>query len=204
VAAAIGAGLPVSEPRGSMIVDIGGGTTDFAVMSLGGVVFSKSIRTAGHAMDEAIINYVRYNHRLLLGASSAEAIKKEAGSAMPRANGSRVSVPVRGRDLQRGLPTEIMLDPHDIATALSLPIQQIVNGIQQALAEIPPDLAGDIADSGICLTGGGALLDKLDVRLSNETGVKFKVAEDPLRCVARGSGMALERLDDMAALLIKP
>jgi rod shape-determining protein MreB len=204
VAAAIGAGLPISEPRGSMIVDIGGGTTDFAVMSLGGVIYSRSIRTAGHAMDEAIINYVRFNHRLLIGASSAEAIKKEAGSAMPRANGARIAVHIRGRDLQRGLPTQITLEPHDIASALSLPIQQIVNGIQQALAEIPPDLAGDIAESGIYLTGGGALLDKLDVRLSNETGVKFRVAEDPLRCVVRGSGMALERLDSMADLLIKP
>ncbi len=204
VAAALGAGLPVSEPRGSMIVDIGGGTTDFAVMSMGNVIYSRSIRTAGNAMDEAIINYVRFNHHLLVGASSAEAIKKEAGTAIAKANGTRVTVHVRGRDLQRGLPTEITLEPQDIANALSLPIQQIVTGIQQALSEIPPDLAGDIAQAGIFLTGGGALLDKLDVRLSNETGVKFRVAEDPLRCVARGSGIALEQLGSMADLLIKP
>jgi rod shape-determining protein MreB len=113
-------------------------------------------------------------------------------------------VQIRGRDLQRGLPAEITLESQDIAAALTLPIQQIVNGIQHALAEIPPDLAGDIADSGIFLTGGGALLDKLDVRLTHETGVKFKIAEDPLRCVARGSGLALEQLDEVADLLIKP
>jgi rod shape-determining protein MreB len=204
VAAALGAGLPISEPRGSMIVDIGGGTTDFAVLSLGGIIYSRSIRTAGNAMDEAIINYVRFNHHLLIGAASAEAIKKEAGSAIAKANGTRVSVHIRGRDLQRGLPTAITLEPHDIACALALPIQQIVAGIQQALSEIRPELAADVCDAGIYLTGGGALLDKLDVRLASETGVKFRVAEDPLRCVARGTGMALEQLDSMKDFLIKP
>ena len=204
VAAAIGAGLPISEPRGSMIVDIGGGTTDIAVLSLGGVIYSHSIRTAGHAMDEAIIDYIRTKHRLLIGSASAEAIKKEAGSAITKVNGERVAVHIKGRDLQRGFPTEIKLEPHDIAEALSPPLQQIVDGIHQALADIPPELAGDICESGVYLTGGGALLDRLDVRLSNETGVKFKIAEDPLRCVVRGSGMALEKLDTLADLLIKP
>ena len=204
VAAAIGAGLPVTEPRGSMIVDIGGGTTDIAVTSLGGVLYSRSFRTAGHAMDAAIINYIRFNHRILIGEATAEALKKESGSAIAKVNGARVSIPIKGRDLQRGLPREVILQSEDIADALGAPIQQILEGIQQALADIPPDLASDIGDAGIYLTGGGALLSGLDVRLAQETGVKFKIAEDPLRCVARGTGMALEQLESITDLLIKP
>ncbi len=204
VAAAIGAGLPISETRGSMIVDIGGGTTDIAVLSMGEVIYSHSIRTAGNAMDEAIVNYVRFKHHLLIGAASAEAIKKESGSALAKTNGERVTIHMKGRDLQRGFPTEIALEPQDIAEALSLPIQQIVGGIRQALADVPPELVADLCDSGIYLTGGGALLERLDLRLAQETGVKFKIAEDPLRCVARGTGMVLEQLDAMAHLLIKP
>ncbi len=204
VAAAIGAGLPVSEPRGSMIVDIGGGTTDIAIMSFGGVLYSRSIRTAGRTMDEAIVNYVRYNHRILIGATIAEAIKKESGTAITKANGSPVAIHIRGRDMQRGLPAEITLRSHDIANALSLPIQQIVGGIQQAMAEVPPELAADVCESGIHLTGGGALLDRIDVRLFEETGVRFKIADDPLRCVVRGTGIALENLDTMGDFLIKP
>jgi rod shape-determining protein MreB and related proteins len=201
VAAALGAGLPIDEPKGSMVVDIGGGTTDIAVLSLGGVIYSRSIRTAGNAMDEAIINHIRLKHRLLIGTRSAETIKKEAGTALARANGTRVSVHIRGRDLQRGLPTEITLEPADIAAALNLPIQQMVHGLQQALAEIPPELAADICDSGIYLTGGGALLDKLDARLSTELGIPVKIAEEPLRCVAKGSGIAIENLKRMANFL---
>jgi rod shape-determining protein MreB len=182
VAAAVGAGLPITETRGSMIVDIGG----------------------GNAMDEAIVNYVRFKHHLLIGSASAEQVKKEQGSALAKANGERVTIHMKGRDLQRGFPTEITLEPHDIAEALSLPIQQVVGGIRQALADVPPELVADLCDSGIYLTGGGALLDRLDVRLAQETGVKFKIAEDPLRCVVRGTGMALEQLDSMAHLLIKP
>ena len=204
VAAAIGAGLPISETRGSMIVDIGGGTTDIAVLSMGEVIYSHSIRTAGNAMDEAIVNYVRFKHHLLIGSASAEAIKKESGSALAKTNGERVTIHMKGRDLQRGFPSEIALEPQDIAEALSLPIQQIVGGIRQALADVPPELVADLCDSGIYLTGGGALLEKLDMRLAQETGVKFKIAEDPLRCVARGTGMVLEQLDAMAHLLIKP
>jgi rod shape-determining protein MreB len=204
VAAALGANLPISEPRGSMIVDIGGGTTDIAVLSLGGVIYSHSLRTAGHAMDEAIIDYIRTRHRLLIGRASAEAIKKEAGTAINKVNGTHVAVHIKGRDLQRGFPTEIKLQTHDIAEALSPPLQLIIDGIQRALNDIPPELAGDICESGVYLTGGGALLDRLDARLSNETGIKFKVAEDPLRCVVRGSGIALERLDTLGDLLIKP
>ena len=204
VAAAIGAGLPISETRGSMIVDIGGGTTDIAVLSMGEVIYSHSIRTAGNAMDEAIVNYVRFKHHLLIGSATAEAIKKESGSALAKTNGERVTIHMKGRDLQRGFPTEILLEPQDIAEALSLPIQQIVGGIRQALADVPPELVADLCDSGIYLTGGGALLERLDLRLAQETGVKFKIAEDPLRCVARGTGMVLEQLDAMAHLLIKP
>jgi rod shape-determining protein MreB len=204
VAAAIGAGLPITETRGSMIVDIGGGTTDIAVLSMGEVIYSHSIRTAGNAMDEAIVNYVRFKHHLLIGSATAEAVKKEQGSALAKANGERITIHMKGRDLQRGFPTEISLEPHDIAEALSLPIQQIVGGIRQALADVPPELVADLCDSGIYLTGGGALLERLDLRLAQETGVKFKIAEDPLRCVARGTGMVLEQLDSMAHLLIKP
>jgi rod shape-determining protein MreB len=135
---------------------------------------------------------------------NAETIKREAGSAIAKANGAQVAIHIKGRDLQRGFPAEIMLEPGDIAEALSLPIQQIVGGIRQALTDVPPELTADIADAGIYLTGGGALLERLDVRLANETGVKFKIAEDPLRCVVRGTGTALEQLETMADLLIKP
>lgn len=204
VAGAIGAGLPIHEPRGSMVVDIGGGTTDIAVMSMGSVIYSKSIRTAGNAMDEAIVNYARFKHHLMIGAPNAEVVKKESGSAVAKANGTHVAIRLKGRDMQRGFPAEITLGPHEIADALTLPIQQIVGGIRQALADVPPELTADIAEAGIYLTGGGALLEKLDVRLQQETGVTFKIAEDPLRSVVRGTGMALERLDEMADLLIKP
>jgi rod shape-determining protein MreB len=204
VAAAIGADLPISETRGTMILDIGGGTTDIAVLSMGAVMYARSIRTAGNAMDEAIVNYVRFKHHLLIGVPSAEIIKREAGSAVPKTNGERVSIHLKGRDLQRGFPTEIKLEPEDIAEALTHPIQQIVQGIRQALADVPPEIVADICESGIYLTGGGALLEKLDVRLGNETGVKFKIADDPLRCVVRGTGKVLEQVDAMADLLIRP
>jgi rod shape-determining protein MreB and related proteins len=204
VAAAIGAKLPITEPRGSMIVDIGGGTTDIAVLSMGSVIYSHAIRAAGNAMDEAIVNYVRFKHNILIGATNAEAIKKESGCAVAKANGTHVTIQIKGRDLQRGFPAEIALEPHEIAEALTLPIHQIVGGIRQALADVPPELTADICDAGIYLTGGGALLEKLDARLQSETGVKFRIAEDPLRCVVRGTGMALEQLDAMANFLVKP
>ena len=204
VAAALGAGLPIAEPRGSMIVDIGGGTTDIAVLSMGSVLYSRSVRAAGNAFDEAIVNYVRFKYNVLMGATIAETIKKDSGCAIARANGERVAIHIKGRDLQRGFPTEITLEPHDIAEALTLPIQQIVGGIRAALADVPPELTADVCDSGIWLTGGGALLERLDARLTQETGVKYRIAEDPLRCVVRGTGKALEQIDDMADLLIKP
>jgi rod shape-determining protein MreB len=204
VAAAIGAGLPIKEPRGSMVVDIGGGTTDIAVLSMGSVLYSRSVRSAGNSFDEAIVNYVRFKYNLLIGATSAENIKKNSGCAIAKANGERMPIHIKGRDLNRGFPADITLEPEDIPQALNLPIQQIVGGIRQALADVPPELTADICDSGIYLTGGGALLDRLDARFSQETGVKFKIAEDPLRCVARGTGKALEQLDTMADFLVKP
>jgi rod shape-determining protein MreB and related proteins len=204
VAAAIGAGLPITEARGSMVVDIGGGTTDIAVLSMGSVLYSRSVRSAGNAFDEAIVNYVRFKYNLLIGATSAEAIKKESGCAIAKANGERMPIHIKGRDLHRGFPADIALTPDDIPQALNLPIQQIVGGIRQALADVPPELTADICEAGIYLTGGGALLDRLDTRLSQETGVKFKIAEDPLRCVVRGTGKALEELDTMSDFLVKP
>src|SRR3990170_1840640 len=141
---------------------------------------------AGNSFDEAIVNYVRFKYNLLIGATSAETIKKDAGCAIAKSNGERMPIHIKGRDLHRGFPADIILEPDDIPQALNLPIQQIVGGIRQALADVPPELTADICDSGIYLTGGGALLDRLDARLAQETGVKFKIAEDPLRCVARG------------------
>src|SRR3990170_5514760 len=169
IAAAIGAGLPIQEPRGSMVVDIGGGTTDIAVLSMGSVLYSRSVRSAGNSFDEAIVNYVRFKYNLLIGATSAESIKKESGCAIAKVNGERMPIHLKGRDLHRGFPADIALTSDDIPQALNLPIQQIVGGIRQALADAPPPLTPDICDSGIYLTGGGALLDRLDARLSPET-----------------------------------
>lgn len=201
VAAALGAGLDIAQPRGVMVVDIGGGTTDIAVMSLGGVLYSRSLRTAGNAMDEAIINYMRNRHSLLIGAATAESIKIEAGAAITHANGRSVEIHIKGRDLKRGVPNQIKLEPTDIAEALEPPLALIADGVRLALEQIPPELAADIYEDGICLTGGGALLDKIAIKLSRVTGVKYKIPEDTLRCVVIGTGMALERGDDVKDLL---
>ena len=202
VAAALGVGLPINEPKGSMVVDIGGGTTDIAVLSLGGVIYSYSLRTAGDAMDEAIINYVRNKHHLLVGETSAELIKKEAGTAAWKANGTPVDIHIRGRNLRSGMPTNITLGPRDIADALDGPVGLIGGAIRHALEELPPELAADIVERGIFLTGGGALLQNLDYRLTEYTGVQFSVPDDPLRCVAIGTGKALESLEEYKELLI--
>ena len=201
VAAAIGIGLPVSEPRGTMVVDIGGGTTDIAVISLGGVLYSRSIRTAGNAFDEAIINYMRNKHNLLIGQTSAEMIKIDAGTALARANGKTIEINIKGRDLKKGIPSQIILEPSDIANALKQPLTLVADAVKVALEQIKPELAADIYDDGIYLTGGGALLDKISTRLSRETGVKYNTPDDPLRCVAMGTGLALERLEDIKDLL---
>ncbi|MGI9412579.1 MAG: rod shape-determining protein [Hyphomicrobiales bacterium] len=201
MAAAIGAGLPVNEPVGSMVVDIGGGTTEVAVVSLGGIVYSSSIRVGGDKMDQAIINYIRRTYNLLLGEASAERIKKECGTAAATVNGEEVKIRIKGRDLATGVPKAIKLGQAQIAEALSEPVGQIVEAVKVALEVTPPELVADIVDSGVVLTGGGALLTNLDKVLSAETNLPITVAEDALSCVAEGTGKALEHLKSMKNIL---
>ncbi len=192
MAAAIGAGLPVMEPTGSMIVDIGGGTTEVAVISLGGIVYTRSARVAGDKMDEAIIGYIRRVHNLLIGESTAERIKKEIGSACPPAEGEGRTMQIKGRDLMNGVPKEIVVSERQISEALAEPVSQIVEAVKSALENTAPELAADIVDKGIVMTGGGALLSNLDYVLRYATGLPVTVADDPLTCVAIGTGQALE------------
>ncbi len=201
MAAAIGAGLPIHEPAGSMVVDIGGGTTEVAVLSLGGIVYSRSVRVGGDKMDEAIINYLRRSSNLLLGEASAERIKTEIGSASPPEAGEGLSMDVKGRDLMRGVPREVRVHEAMVAEALSEPVEQIVDAVKVALEATPPELAADIVDKGIVLTGGGALLRNLDAELRARTGLPVTIADDPLSCVVLGSGRALENLHAMKGLL---
>lgn len=204
VAAALGAGLPVEEPAGSMVVDIGGGTTDIAVLSLGGVVQARSLRCAGNRMDEAIIRFVRRTHQLLIGEINAERIKIEAGSASQAMNGRAAEIHIRGRDLRHGKPKSIVLAPKDIADALTPCVEEMGEFIQRALEDLPPEVSSDVCERGIYLTGGGALLDKLDVELERRVGVKFRVPELPLECVVRGSAIVLADLAAHEHLLIRP
>ncbi len=198
MAAAIGAGLPVSEASGSMVVDIGGGTTEVGVMSLGGMVYKGSIRVGGDKFDEAIINYIRRNYGMLIGEQTSEAIKKTIGSAFP---GSEVrDMEIRGRNLSEGIPRSFTVTSNEILEALTDPLNQIVTAVKVALAQTPPELASDIADRGMMLTGGGALLRDLDRLLLEETGLPVHIAEDPLTCVVRGSGIALERMDKLGGV----
>ena len=192
VAAAIGAGLPVGEPTGSMVVDIGGGTTEVAVLSLGGVVLCTSVKTAGDKFDEAIIEYMRTTHKLAIGESTAERMKKEIGTASPPDDGEGKSMAVKGRDLISGLPKELMISQRQIAEALSEPVAQIIDTIKKALEQTPPELASDIVERGIMLTGGGSLLENLDRVLRRSTSLPISIAEDPLLCVVMGTGRALE------------
>ena len=180
MAAAIGAGLPVTEPPGSMVVDIGGGTTEVAVISLGGIVYARSVRVGGDKMDDAIISYIRRNHNLLVGESSAERIKKEIGSACPPEEGEGRSIQIRGRDLMNGVPKEITITERQIAEGLADPVAQIVEAVKVALENTAPELAADIVDKGIVLTGGGGLLSNLDQVLRNATGLPVSIAENPL------------------------
>jgi rod shape-determining protein MreB and related proteins len=203
MAAAVGAGLPVTEPTGSMIVDIGGGTTEVAVLSLGGIVYSRSVRVGGDKMDEAIISYVRRHHNLLIGESSAERIKKEIGSACPPANKKGMTMEIKGRDLVNGIPKEITLTEYQIAESLVEPISQIIEAVKTALECTPPELSSDIVDQGIVMTGGGALLHNLDVVLRAATKLPVFVAEDPLTCVARGTGQVLEERERFKHVLFK-
>jgi rod shape-determining protein MreB len=192
MAAAIGAGLPVSEPTGSMVVDIGGGTTEVAVLSLRGLAYTTSVRTGGDKMDEAIVSYVRRHHNLLIGDATAERIKKDYGIAIVPEDGVGEAITIKGRDLVNGVPKEITINQANIAEALSEPIGAIVEGVRIALENTAPELAADIVDQGIVLTGGGALIRGLDDHLREETGLPVTVAEDPLSCVALGTGRAME------------
>jgi rod shape-determining protein MreB len=201
MAAAIGAGLPVTEPTGSMVVDIGGGTTEVAVLSLGGIVYSRSVRVGGDKMDEAIIAYIRRNHNLLVGESSAERIKKEVGSASTPREGDGATMQIKGRDLMNGVPKEITISQRQIAESLFEPVSAIVEGVKVALEQTPPELAADIVDKGIVLTGGGALLQNLDQVIRDATGLPVSVADEPLSCVALGTGKALEQLRTMRHIL---
>lgn len=202
VAAAMGAGLDISQPCGRMVIDIGGGTTDIAVMSLGGILNSHSFRIGGDAIDRAIIDYIRHKHHLLIGRSNAEIIKKEVGTAVIPEDKQDVDVHIKGRNLRTGMPSEIIIGPADIAKALRIPLETIADEVRKTLEGLPPEIAADIADTGIYLTGGGALLDKIDEALAEKTGVQFNVPDDPLRCVVMGAGMALENIDQVTNLLI--
>ncbi len=192
MAAAIGAGLPVTEPTGSMVVDIGGGTTEVAVISLGGIVVARSARVGGDKMDEAIISYIRHVHNLLIGEGTAERIKKEIGSACPPEDGEGKTMSIRGRDLMNGVPKEIIVSEKQIAESLTEPVGTIIDAVKNTLENTPPELAADIVDRGIVMTGGGALLANLDYVLRYATGLAVSLAEDPLSCVAFGTGQALE------------
>ncbi len=193
MAAAIGAGLPVEEATGSMVVDIGGGTTEIAIISLNGIVLAESVRVGGDRFDESIVAYVRRNYGSLIGDATAERIKQEIGTAYP--SSELLEIDVRGRNLAEGIPRSFTLNSREIQQALEEPLKMIVQAVKSALEQCPPELAADIAESGIVLTGGGALLRDLDRLLAEETGLSVIVAEDPLTCVARGGGKALEMID---------
>ena len=192
MAAAIGADMPVTEPVGSMVVDIGGGTTEVAVLSLRGLAYTTSVRTGGDKMDEAIVSYVRRHHNLLIGDSTAERIKKDYGIAVAPEDGIGESITIKGRDLVNGVPKEITINQGHVAEALSEPIGAIIEGVRIALENTAPELAADIVDQGIVLTGGGALIRNLDTYLREETGLPVTIAEEPLACVALGTGRAME------------
>jgi rod shape-determining protein MreB len=198
IAAAIGANLPIQEATGSMVVDIGGGTTEIAVMSLGGVVYSNSMRIAGDSMDQALIHYMRKKFNLLIGDASAEKLKKEIGTALATSNNT---YQVKGRDIRSGTPKEISLREEDTAEALNQTLSQIMAGIKDALENTPPELSADLVDMGLTLTGGGALLKNMDKFIAKETGLPVQIADDPLACVAIGTGKALEQEEIFSTIL---
>ena len=201
MAAAIGAGLPVTEPTGSMVVDIGGGTTEVAVLSLGGIVYSRSVRVGGDKMDEAIIAYIRRNHNLLVGEGSAARIKEEIGSACPPDDGDGRTMEIKGRDLMNGVPKELIISERQIAESLAEPVGAIIEAVKVALEHTAPELAADIVDKGIVLTGGGALLGNIDFVLRHATGLPVSIADDPLSCVVLGTGRALEEMKRLRDVL---
>ena len=200
VAAAIGAGLPVAEATGSMIVDIGGGTTEVAVLSLGGVVLSTSVKAAGDKFDEAIIDYMRSYHKLAIGETTAERMKKEIGTACAPDDGNGETIYVKGRDLVNGLPKELAINQRQISDALAEPVAQILDTIKKALEQTPAELAADIVERGIMLTGGGSLLSNLDKVLRRSTSLPISIAEEPLLCVVLGTGKALEEKEKLSDL----
>ncbi len=195
----VGIAVPISEATGSMVVDIGGGTTEIAVLSLGGVVYANSLRVAGDAMDGSIINYMRKEFNLMVGEASAEKIKKEIGTALPTSNNTYL---MKGRDIRSGTPKEITLKEEDTSEALKPVLTQIMGGIKDALEKTPPELSADLVDMGLVLTGGGALLKNIDKLISKETGLPVVIAEDPLSCVALGTGKALDDEQSFSTLLI--
>lgn len=200
MAAAIGAGLEVNEPTGNMVVDIGGGTTEVAIISLGGIVTSRSIRVGGDEMDESIVYYIKKEYNLMIGERTAEEIKISIGSASDKSK--EESMEVRGRDLVTGLPKTIKVTSEEVRAALAEPVNNIIDAIKVTLEKTPPELASDIMDRGIVLTGGGSLLSGLDKRVTNETGMPVHIAEEPLDCVAKGTGKVLEGLDTWRRALI--
>jgi len=195
MAAAVGAGLPVHEARGSMVLDIGGGTSEVAVVSLNGIVYAASVRIGGDRLDEAIIQYVRRTYGILIGDATAERIKIEIGSAYPGAQTRDITV--RGRNLSEGVPRAFTLNSNEILQALEEPLQGIVSAVRKALEQTAPDLGADVAERGIVLTGGGALLRDIDKLITKETGLPVVIAEDPLTCVARGGGRILELTQEL-------
>ena len=195
MAAAIGVGLPITEPSGNMGVDIGGGTTEVAVISLSGIVYSQSVRVAGDKLDEAITMYIKRKFNLLIGERTSEAVKLKIGSAYPDPDDSNPSMEVKGRDLITGIPKNITVHADEIREALREPVNAILHAVRTALERTPPELAADIVDKGMVLAGGGGLLRNLDILLREETGLPVMVADDPLSCVALGAGMALDELD---------
>jgi len=200
IAAAIGADMPIMDPSGNMIVDIGGGTTEVAILSLNGIVYSKSVRVAGDKMDETIINYIKKKYSLLIGERTAEKVKLEIGEAYPSAEIREMEI--KGRDLIRGVPRTIKINSQEIREALQEPIRAIIDAVKTSLEKTPPELSSDIHDRGIVLTGGGALLTNLDILINKETGLPVQKADDPLCCVVLGSGKILDQFDKYKELLI--
>ncbi len=201
VAAALGVGLPINEPTASMVVDVGGGTTEIAVLSLGGIVYSRSVRVGGDKMDEAIIGFIRKTHNLLIGETTAERIKRVIGSATIAEGGREETLEIRGRDLLKGIPKEIVVTSSQIISALSEPVRHIADAVKEALENTAPELAADIIDKGIVLTGGGGLLRNLDVIIRDMIGVPVSVAENPQSCVVLGTGICVEHFKALRGLL---
>lgn len=203
VAAAVGAGLPVTEATGSMVIDIGGGTTEVAVLSLGGIVYSKSARVGGDRMDEAIMSYLRRYHKMLIGEATAERIKKEVGTATAPAEGDGKKITIRGRNISAGTPIEMEFSEYEASYALAEPVNAIIDSVRTALELTPPELSSDVSDKGIAMTGGGSMLKNLDSVISYATGIPVFVVDEPLLCVALGTGKALENLSAFSTVLFK-